>query len=300
MCTVTADGNPVGGALALVPQEEIKADDELKWEVSAQKSNGGDRTWFAFRAAEPLPNDALIQVAFGPNVRSDEGPLTTGTLSFSFRTYPPLRLTANRPDYHSPRPGSSVSLRFTNPLDQTVLDKSMFSIEPEVPFIITSSGGSGDIVVVTAETAATTTYVITCSEEVMDIHEQLLQPDRTFTFTTDNAYIAASITGPSGVITLDPTVDEPYYAAVVYGYNELRVRLFQVSPEDYLRSPQKNAYEYFKYQETLDPLQIGTCVHDAVVPVDHQGDAPGVRRRDDACWLRCCVVVLVGGCWFVG
>jgi hypothetical protein len=89
---VTADNRAV--SLRLATEAEIAADERVSFLAENAAENAAEGRWLAFRALEPLPTEASIQVIIPPGTPSAEGPLTTTEAqSFSFQTYAQLRIT---------------------------------------------------------------------------------------------------------------------------------------------------------------------------------------------------------------
>src|SRR5690606_8149548 len=79
--------------IRMLDAKEIEKDKQLAAMVEAAKKSEHDGRWLAFRTVKKLPADASITVEIPAGTPSAEGPnKTKEAQSFSFRTYPPLRV----------------------------------------------------------------------------------------------------------------------------------------------------------------------------------------------------------------
>ena len=127
--TVTADGQKVG--IRLATQAEKVEDQTVKNLVM----NAQESRYLVFRASEPLPADAEINVTVEAGTPSAEGPLVTAEAqSYSFYTYAQLKLV----DHHcgwddNCRPLMPLTIEFNNPLDPETFNEGLLEITPELP-----------------------------------------------------------------------------------------------------------------------------------------------------------------------
>ncbi|NTW08722.1 MAG: Ig-like domain-containing protein, partial [Anaerolineaceae bacterium] len=147
-------GNELYG-VTLASQAEIAKDKE----VSQYVKNAQDGRWLVFKASKPFPKDTSISITVGPGTPSAEGPLVTTTAqSFSFFTYPPLRIL-NYGCYWSDDPCPPLTpfnIRFNNSLDTEAFSEDMLRVTPAIPGMVVNI--YGDTIVISGETKGQTTY----------------------------------------------------------------------------------------------------------------------------------------------
>ena len=275
LTSLTASGSPYGGTLSVFSGDvdELAKKDEFSWTIRGLRSRDALDRMVVFELDTDLPNNAAIKLSIGAGAFSAEGPNpTTSEISILFQTYPPFSLIEphSSTDY---RPGSTWTLNFTNPVDYTTLRKDMITIEPpleawsvQVPEYSTTS------IAIINKSQKQTTYTVTIDRELLDKHGQNLSKN-SVTIRVGKPYLCGSVSGPDGMVTFPASNMEVAYPVVVYNFNSIRVRLFQVSPSDYIRSPLESTYNYFhKDQESI--LDIGTCVEDYEVEFDDVEETP--------------------------
>ena len=115
-------GTPTMQAVAIraLDAKEIAADKQLAQLVEAAKKDDETKDrWLAFRTVQKLPPDSAITVEIPAGTPSAEGPnKTKDAQSFTFRTYPPLRVEQADCGWGGEcRPGMALTFVFNNPLD---------------------------------------------------------------------------------------------------------------------------------------------------------------------------------------
>ena len=247
-------------SLQLLDQKDIAKNTQIASMVEAANKNEQAGRWIAFRAVGELPGDTTITVEIPKGTPSAEGPNTTkGPQSFSFQTYPPLRIDEARCGWGSEcRPGMPFQIRFNNPLDMDAFEEGNFTISPEIPGVKILPQSS--YVMVQGLTKARTKYTVVISEKVKDEFGQTLGKSDTRSFNVGDAQ--PTFFGPNGLVVLDPIATKPTLDFFSTNYDQLKVRLYKVTPADY------DAYGfYMRNQWNKDkPAPIpGTKVVDKMV-----------------------------------
>ncbi len=260
---LTANGNPQ--PVRLAASAEIAADEVVSQTVRYAR----DGYWLALRPERPLPTDARITVTIGPGTPSAEGPrLTSEAQSFSFDTYPPLRIEEHTCGWYDRQcpPLSPFIIRFNNPLDPEAFQETMIRIEPELP------GATVDLsyntLTIQGVTKGRTTYRVTVDGSIQDIFGQTLGDAAALRFEVGTA--EPFVSGPSDMlVTLDPSASEPQLTLYVMNYDELQVRAYAVTPADW---PAYMAYRRNFDQQDNQPTPPGRLVLDETVPTDSTQD----------------------------
>ncbi|MCB8926952.1 MAG: hypothetical protein H6652_15150 [Ardenticatenaceae bacterium] len=263
---LTADGDDE--AIRLATEAEIAADET----VSRRVASANEGRWVAFRAERPLPADAEINITIGPDIPSAEGPrLNPDAQSFTFYTYPPLRLerdTCGWSDRDCP-PLAPFYLEFNNPLDPEAFNETMIRIEPELPGAVVELGYT--TLTIRGLTKGRTTYEVTIDAGLTDIFGQTLGEAEDARFRVDSA--TPFVSGPrEPFVTADPSTSDPSLTLYVMNYDELHVQLYAVSPEDWP--------DYLEYLRDFDemgedddvPTPPGELVVDEMMAVDSVED----------------------------
>eukprot|EP01114_Cavostelium_apophysatum_P009464 TRINITY_DN2261_c0_g1_i2.p1 TRINITY_DN2261_c0_g1~~TRINITY_DN2261_c0_g1_i2.p1 ORF type:complete len:2056 (+),score=444.22 TRINITY_DN2261_c0_g1_i2:68-6169(+) len=260
----------------LASQNEIDDDERVKSLVKStfrEKPAGGQEprdNWIAFTTETALPADASVRVLIKPGAPSAEGPLTnTSEQSYSFRTYGPLRFveahsTQEREIYST----STVQFQFTNELneeefdadrDVAVVDQTGKPIED----VSINCNGYG-IYVNLVNLAPKSDVKVTIRESLQDVYHQNLEkqvvkefvvrkPAPSFSSSINRLVIADPATGPKLVLTS-------------LGFKSIRVAVFQVSPGDFTKRP--NRWVADTDPTFADPdktVQFGKKVYDQVI-----------------------------------
>jgi alpha-2-macroglobulin len=226
---VRANGAAV--KISMLDKTEIEKDKQLAALVKSTIESEHDGRWLAFRATSELPRDAAIEVTFDAGTPSAEGPNTTKTTQrFGFRTFPPLRIEESVCGYdHNCPPGYPFNIRFNNPIDTDKWDDVQLTVTPEVPSLKVVQ--SGNYITMMGLTKARTTYKVVVSGGVLDEFGQTLGKDTTLEWKVTDAQ--PTFFGPSGLVVADPMAKKPSLDIFTTNYEQLKVRLYQVSVDDY-------------------------------------------------------------------
>ena len=228
LATVTMNVGDAPVELRLATMAEIEADDATKAMVGAFP----DSRSVAFRAVQPLPTNAALTISIGPGTPSAEGPLTAGAAAtYHARTYAPLSVNgANCSWQPQCPPGSEIIVEFNNPLDATKFDPALVKIEPAIPNAII--GASGNVINIRGNTLGQTTYTVTVPAGLTDIFGQSLGVDTPKTVKIGSAPPSLKqFTQP--LTTLDPLASGQTLTITSVNHEQLRLRIFAVTPADW-------------------------------------------------------------------
>ena len=250
-------GTPV--AVRMMTVAEIHKHKQLASTIEQMKKENDGR-WLAFKPVKPLPADREIVVEIPAGTPSAEGPNKTKSMqSFSFRTYPPLRVDeADCAGRDVCRPGMALWFRFNNPLDAEKFDEKLVTVSPEIPDMRVLQQGT--MVSVIGATKAHTTYKVSIAKSLTDEFKQTLGKEESRTFSVGDAN--PTFFGPSGVVVLDPAGNKPTLDFFSTNYESLKVRLYAVEPSDLV------AYGHFverQWDEKHPPTPPGRKVFDQLV-----------------------------------
>ncbi|MCS6899067.1 MAG: Ig-like domain-containing protein [Myxococcales bacterium] len=184
---VTAGGGPLGGSpipVRLATPEELEKNAEARSLLA--KAETRDRHVF-FRSVEPLPRDTSIQVTLPQGAPSAEGPRKSEvSQGFSFRTFGPMlarNASCGWGDGCSPL--APFQIQFSNQIEASRFDKAQVTIEPPLEDVRASVSHS--TLTIQGRTRGRTTYKITLSPEIADVHGQRLEGTRTFEIRVGSA-----------------------------------------------------------------------------------------------------------------
>jgi len=255
-------------AVRALDAAELDKDATIKSLVEQAKTNGQDGRWIAFRATADFPKDATVSVTIGAGTPSAEGPnKTKAPQSFSFTTYPPLRISDSYCGGHGAPcpPGTPFNILFNNPLDTEAWDDALITVEPAIPGLkIQQSGG---YVSIWGKTRGRTRYTVVVSGGVVDQFAQTLGKDVRLSFRTGDAY--PEFYGPSGMVVVDPAAKTPTYDVFTTNYPSLKVRLYQVQPGDF---PQFSRYLQTYWDRKRRPKLPGKKVFDQLIKTGGKRD----------------------------
>jgi hypothetical protein len=224
---VTAKAGSESLALRLLSEAEVSAHETL----ASLRDRSEPGRWLAFRPTVELPRDAMVYVTVAAGVPSLEGPRKTSEpVVRRFRTYAPLRITEHRCTWRGKcPPGATMSIRFSNSLDETAFDRRWLTVTPEVPGLDVTRGGN--MVYLNGRTRGRTTYTVTVSPAVVDVHGQTLGQSAPLTFEYGSAAPFVTSTAPP-VVVLEPGGPA---TLPVYSVNlpKLKAELYHVGPQDY-------------------------------------------------------------------
>ena len=276
--TFSADGDQ--HQIRLASDAEIEGDEY----ISSLLGYALDDTWVAFRPAAPLEPDSSIRIEVGPNVPSAEGPNTSANSSVvEARTYAPLRLEDAGCSYRGCRPGWALDLWFNNTLDAETLNAADVSITPELPGATVSVHGR--TITIAGPTAGGTTYEVVIPEALGDVFGQTLGEPETVEFSIDEALPHLSFLG--GLLaTVDPLGAQQAIPVMVRQFEQLRVRLYAVEPNDYgsfldfasrWRQSRNRSRVAVPWPVAIDEIVDTGIDHDALteVPIDLSGVLDG-------------------------
>ena len=247
-------------SLQLLDDKAIAKNKQIASMIEAATKNEQDGRWIAFRAVGELPGDATITVEIPKGTPSAEGPNSTkAPQSFSFQTYPPLRIDEARCGWEATcPPGTPFQIRFNNPLDMDAFEDGNFTITPEIPGVKILPQGS--YVGIQGLTKARTKYTVVVSGKLKDEFGQTLGKSDTRTFNVGDAQ--PTFFGPNGLVVLDPVAKKPTLDFFSTNYDQLKVRLYKVTPADY------DAYGFYmrnQWNKDKPPPIPGTKVVERMV-----------------------------------
>ena len=221
------------GKLVLVSEEQLK--NNFQYEHLVSISTQGN--WIAFTTCSPLNRATSYQIRICGGSSSAEGPmLTSQSKEYKFNTYLPLYVSSVYPT-NVCAPNSSWKITFNNEIDNKSLSRNVFEIEPKVSnlrFRVKSNS-----IFISSSTIGNTKYTLKISELLKDIYGQHLLVNESIEFNVGNEEIHPVIRCPRGMIIFNPT-DLPVYNAVIKEYKQVVLKIYQVSPSDYLDSPLSN------------------------------------------------------------
>ncbi len=214
----------------LATAKEIAANEEVSRLVEHARAQREGR-YMVVQPVTQLPADAAVTVVVRKGAPSAEGPRRTQKEQrFSFRTYAPLHVVKSRCGWRSTcRPGMPWEVRFNNPLDDTGLDTSRIAIRPALP--ARSIEIVGNHMLVRGQAKGETTYQIRVPGALQDTFGQRLGKDKTLTFKVGPA--RPTLSGPTGLVVLDPTAAKPVFGVYSTRYRALDVQAFRVTPTDW-------------------------------------------------------------------
>ncbi len=254
-------GSPtVPVTLQMLGANEIEKDKRIKALVENAKRADHDGRWLAFRPVQTLPSDSQILVEIPAGTPSAEGPnKTKETQSFSFQTYPPLKLVEAECGYGSEcRPGMPLRFTFNNPLDAEKFSEQLVAVSPAIDGMKVIQTHS--TVQIVGPTKAQTTYKVTVASALADEFKQTLGKEETKSFTVGDA--SPTFYGPHGVVVLDPSAAGRTLDFFSTNYDSLKVQIYKVTPSDLVTYG-----KYVQNQWNIDnpPRPPGTRVFDELV-----------------------------------
>ena len=276
--TLSAEGQE--REIRLASAAEIEADD---W-VSYHAEQALEGTWVAFAPVAPLEPDSLIRVTVGPHVPSVEGPNTSGdTSTTEARTYAPLQVTSTSCSRRPCHPGSVLEVYFNNQLDAATVRAADISVTPGIPDAALSTHGS--YLSIDGTTVGGTVYKLVIPGTVGDVFGQTLGDPETVEFEIERADPLIWSPG-GGFVTVDPLGVTQTVPVIVRQWEQLRVRLYAVDPDDFQsyldflsRARSQRALEEFNVPWPLATDEIiQTGIRDdalSEVPIDLYGALKG-------------------------
>jgi hypothetical protein len=243
-------------------KKEIAEDLTVKNMIDSAESQSWKDRYVAFRVDALLPKDTTIEVRIGPKTPSAEGPLkTTSAQSFSFQTYPPLRLIEAKCSWNSEcPPGQSWWFSFNNTLDAEAFDPDDIMVTPDLPKKRVENYGS--TFYIHGHSKARSTYTVTVPGSITDVFGQTLGKDSDHEFKIGSAY--PNINGPTGLVVLDPLAKKPTYDIFTTNYDTLKVQLYKVTPDQWPAFA-KFMYDSYDYRAKRWRTPPGTKVTDTSI-----------------------------------
>lgn len=182
----------------------------------------------ALRPRVPLPRQARLTLEVRPGAPSAEGPRRSDAAqSFRFQTYGPLVLERRRaPEHDELRPGASLSLAFSNRLDETRFREDWVRVTPTIPELEVTC--SGNVITLAGGTLAHTTYRVRIDGHLVDIHGQTLGRAVEVSLTVGATEPRLMAPGEDFVV-LDPA-GPPRFSVYAAGLSRLHVRGYPVTP----------------------------------------------------------------------
>ncbi|MDE0162531.1 MAG: MG2 domain-containing protein [Acidimicrobiaceae bacterium] len=213
--------------IRLATEAEIAGDEDFR----SRLGYALDGTWVAFRPASPLEPDSSIRIEVGPHVPSAEGPNTSDESSVvQARTYAPLRLEDTNCSNRGCRPGSVLAAWFNNTLDADTLDAADISIAPALPGATVSV--YDQTITIDGPTVGGTVYEVVIPAALGDVFGQRLGEPETIEFSINEADPYLGFPG-GRLATVDPLGARQAIPVMVRQWEQLRVRLYAVEPNDY-------------------------------------------------------------------
>ena len=251
----------------LATAAEIDADDTARQIVA----NAPEKRWVAFRPVDPFPADASLTITVGPGIASAEGPITTSAPeTYTAHTYRPLHVESFNCSYGDQCPPlSDINISFNNALDAKLFDPATVTIDPPIAGQIV--GAYGNVITIHGATQARTTYHVTLPASLTDVHGQQLG-------ATDARDVTIGAAAPilqqfaQPLTTVDPLAGSPSISVFTTNHDDLRVRLFAVTPDDWPAYMQyvTTAVQGGQAGQTLDPPW--PLLSDKIVKVDGGAD----------------------------
>jgi uncharacterized protein YfaS (alpha-2-macroglobulin family) len=257
---VKAAGKRYG--ISALTAAQIEGNKQIKRLVAAAKKAEHEGRYVAFRLEELLPKDTTVTVTIAKGTPSAEGPLkTTSDQTYSFRTFPPLRIEKARCGWggNCP-PGRPFSVRFNNPLDAEDYQSDRLRITPDLPRY--RSHVSGRYMTIRGNTKGRTTYKVIIPAALRDKFGQTLGKDEELTFDVGSAN--PRMWGPSGLVVLDPGAKRRTFDVFSINYTGLAVKMYKVQPKDW---DDFAAFMKRRYDRRNRPTPPGKLVLDKTVPV---------------------------------
>ncbi|HVH99848.1 MAG TPA: Ig-like domain-containing protein, partial [Enhygromyxa sp.] len=173
---ITLSGGGKQVAFELIPADRWKEPDLAPW--IDQWVTGGEQEWersrvLVLRPKQKLEPDTRYTVKLPAGVYG-EGPERSDAISFSFSTYPPLRLSQHKCDPSPCSASYGLMIDATNQIrDARVIDK--VHVTPEVEDLEIHEGWNG--ISMTGKFVGETTYEVTVDAGLQDVYgQQLAKP----------------------------------------------------------------------------------------------------------------------------
>ncbi len=235
LATMKVTAGKANVAIRLATEAEIAKSEQVKKMIARLEADERGDRYIAFIANQPLPKDTAIEVTFPKGSPSAEGPnKTKSSQSFSYHTYPPLKIEEAKCHYRALtpcHPGSTWWIRFNNPLDVEHFDPASIKITPELEG--RKVWASHRQIRITGVPKPMTSYTVTIPSTVKDEFEQTLGKEEQRPFFVGD--YDPSLWGESGFITVDPFAKKPTFDVFVTKHKTLDVTLYAVTPADFTK-----------------------------------------------------------------
>ncbi len=233
-------------AQQLTPFVELKAHNELVQlrpatpdEILENKSvrraveAAEEGRYLVLAPTEPLQKNTSYQLTLGAGAPSAEGPKTTSQAqSFSFFTYGPMSLQGISCYWSDECPPLTPwHLRFSNEIDRSSFKKEMVEVDP--PLEGMKLRVSGPSLMITGRSKGKTTYTIRVKGPLKDKYGQVLQQPAQVTQKVGSAE-PTLFSEQQTMSILDPA-SQPKLNVYSVNHPRLRVKLYQVTPQEYQR-----------------------------------------------------------------
>ncbi len=213
--------------IRLATTAEIEGDETVAYYVERALEG----TWVAFRPAAPLGPDSSVRITVGPHVPSVEGPNTGADSStVTARTYAPLRVEGTNCWTRSCPLGIPLEVYFNNELDVATVNAADISVTPGIPDATVSAYSS--YLTIDGPTMGGAVYTVVIPATVGDVFGQTLGRPETVEFEIEEARPLIWSMG-GGFATVDPLGAGQTIPVIVRRWEQLRVRLYAVEPDDF-------------------------------------------------------------------
>ncbi|MEZ4460931.1 MAG: hypothetical protein R3E66_14640 [bacterium] len=186
-----------------------------------------DGTWVVVQPANGLPADAEIKLTLKKGTACGLGQrTTTEDQGHTFHTAGVFKVRTT--DGSGESPTTWWTFHFTNDVDTSSYKNSDIVCDP--PFPAHASSYSATLSLYGLRDSRTT-YRVTLPESMRDVHGQLLQGQRTFTFKTTAGW--PSLEGPNQQLVTLPVGSNAAFQLRSMEYARLSVSVYAVDPSDY-------------------------------------------------------------------
>eukprot|EP01091_Cochliopodium_minus_P005035 TRINITY_DN1498_c0_g1_i3.p1 TRINITY_DN1498_c0_g1~~TRINITY_DN1498_c0_g1_i3.p1 ORF type:complete len:2381 (-),score=691.25 TRINITY_DN1498_c0_g1_i3:21-7163(-) len=252
------DNNAInnGREIILLNREEATKDSSIN-----SLYNSNSENCLAFKFTESLLPSTTYNLSVAKGAPSAEGPrLTNDALSLSFKTYNAFTMSYCNPntDHRKAPPNTTWYIYFSNGLDQKTVAKDSILIEPPCEGL--SFYSYSNYVQISNKSKLKTNYTVTIMNSLKDIYGQSLSGKNKCTFKVRGRIPNAFINSTNGMQIHDANTSAPMYKAIVYEFQKVLVRVYQVEPKDYHGSLLNNRGDYLR--EGKNPHNVGKIVFD--------------------------------------
>ncbi|REJ78056.1 MAG: hypothetical protein DWQ47_17060 [Acidobacteria bacterium] len=281
--TVTGAGKRLRTRLAT--EQEVNTSRAKYYKDQAQPGR-----WIAIKAVDSagrtenaFPADSPIRVTVNKGAPSAEGPLTTKEAqSFGFRTFGDFKFVQGRCGYNGNcSPFDVWTMQFSNQIDGSSFEKSKIRIEPAVDGL--NIYPAGNYLYFQGVKKGRTTYTVTVDPSIKDIYGQSLTGNAIHKFKVGSA--PPNLYAQGGFMTvLDPASKKPYFSIYTINHNDVRMRVYRVSPEDW--SKYQKHVRYLDYDDGTKAPMPGRLVKDEKLAIENVADELIETRIDLGRYLQ--------------